>query len=93
MAIGIGIVASIFLLVVLAGISKLRKLPPKKGFGEFTNEFGIVTEDLDPEGYILVNGELWRARAVNDDISISAGTRVKIIKRQQMIFIVEPAEE
>lgn len=92
MAVGIGIVASIFLLVVLAGISKLRKLPPKKGLGEFTNEFGIVTEDLAPEGYIMVNGELWKARSSNENIRIPAGARVKIIERQQMIFIVESAE-
>lgn len=92
MAVGIGIVGSIFLLAVIAGISKLRRLPAKRGFGEFTDEFGIVMEDLDPEGYIQINGELWMAKGRNDDISIPAGTRVKIIERQQMIFIVEPAE-
>jgi membrane-bound serine protease (ClpP class) len=38
---------------------------------------GVVLEALEPEGAVLVDGELWRARARGGDII--AGGRVRIV--------------
>ena len=89
MAVGIGVVGSIFLVVLLAGIARLRKAPVLMGSSEFTGQKGTVVEDLNPEGLIIIRGELWRARS-NDGLSISKGTPVNILERQHMLCVVEP---
>ncbi|HYG12133.1 MAG TPA: NfeD family protein [Pyrinomonadaceae bacterium] len=38
---------------------------------------GVVVEALEPEGAVLVDGELWRARARGDDRI--AGGRVRVV--------------
>ncbi len=37
----------------------------------------VVTDPLDPEGMVMFDGELWRARSVEDDLP--AGTDVEIV--------------
>jgi membrane-bound ClpP family serine protease len=37
---------------------------------------GRAREDLNPAGYVLVAGELWRAEAVESDVPIHAGERI-----------------
>ena len=91
MAVGVGVVGSVFLMIVLVGIAKLRKIPVRMGSREFEGEFGIVVEDLKPEGLIRVKGELWKAISLNEHIP--AGFQVKIIERQQMVCIVEPSKK
>lgn len=88
MAVGIGVVASIFLVILLAGLLKLRKVPVMMGSGEFTGNIGVVVEELNPDGLIQIKGELWKARGVNGEI-IPVGTNVRIIERQHLVCIVE----
>jgi len=53
---------------------------------------GIVVEDLDPEGMIEVEGELWKARVVGS-ARVLRGTRVRIIDYNGLTLIVEPVGE
>ncbi|MGM0396451.1 MAG: NfeD family protein [Bacillota bacterium] len=92
MAVGVGVVGSIFLVVLLAGIVRLRRLPVKMGLSEFLGETGTVIEDLDPAGFIRVHGELWKAKSLDKSI-IPKGTEVRIIERNQMVCIVEPVDD
>lgn len=91
MAVGVGVVGSVFLIIVLSGIARLRKLPIRLSFTEFTEEPGRATEDLDPEGYIQVRGELWKARSFND-VTIYAETKVRIIEKSENVYLVKPLE-
>jgi membrane protein implicated in regulation of membrane protease activity len=54
-------------------------LPPPPGVVEqMVGLAGVTKQDLNPEGYIQVRGELWKAEAASPDIPIPAGTRVRI---------------
>jgi membrane protein implicated in regulation of membrane protease activity len=39
---------------------------------------GRAREDLDPAGYVIVAGELWRAEAIESDLPIPAGARISV---------------
>ena len=50
---------------------------------------GQVFEDLDPEGLILVEGEIWRARSKGGE-KIPRGMKVRVIGVEGLTLIVEP---
>ena len=92
MAAGIGIVGSVFLLVLLAGLIRLRKLPVRMGNTEFANDEGRVLDSLDPDGMIIIRGELWKARSMSGE-TIEPGVSVKVVKREELTCLVEPVEK
>jgi membrane-bound serine protease (ClpP class) len=49
---------------------------------------GTARTDLDPEGEVLVRGELWGARAA---LRISQGTRIRVREIDGLILVVESA--
>jgi membrane-bound serine protease (ClpP class) len=49
---------------------------------------GITRQPLDPEGYVLVKGELWRATAQPPGIPIAADTEVRIEAAEGLTLIV-----
>ena len=59
-----------------AKVIKVRRTRPQTGQEDLVGQEGIVRSALDPEGYVLVHGELWRARS--DDGPIPAGERVEV---------------
>lgn len=89
MAIGMGVVGSIFLVILVTGLARLRKLPARQGRNEFVNAIGTVKDDLDPEGLIMVQGELWRAKSA-DGALIPKDTPVRVVERKQLLCLVEP---
>jgi membrane-bound serine protease (ClpP class) len=40
---------------------------------------GIVTGRLDPEGYVRVRGELWRAETVENERPLEEGQSVTVV--------------
>ena len=56
---------SLALLFALAAakVWQVRRTPPQTGPEELVGQIGYVRRPLDPEGYVLMHGELWRARA------------------------------
>jgi membrane-bound serine protease (ClpP class) len=59
-----------------AKVWQVRRTPPQTGQEELVGQVGIVRTALDPEGYVHVHGELWRARS--EDGAIPAGTPVEV---------------
>ena len=53
---------------------------------------GIVETQLDPEGAVIVNGELWRAR-LNDATSAIGKSKVRVVGTQGHLLLVEPATD
>jgi membrane-bound serine protease (ClpP class) len=47
----------------------------------------VVTTDLDPEGQVRLQGELWQARS---DAGARAGDRVRVVERRGLTLVVEP---
>lgn len=88
LAIGAGVIASVLLIIIVAGIYRLRKSKAVHGEDEFADAVATVSETLDPEGLIKVKGELWRAKAENSN-TIQEGEKVRVLKREGMVCIVE----
>lgn len=56
------------------------------GPDKIVGKSAIVDKELNPEGYIKINGELWKAISV--DGSVSRGERVIVIKLDGMVVTV-----
>ena len=51
---------------------------------------GIVIGRLDPEGYVRVRGELWRAETVDKDRPLEEGRRVAVVGVSGLKLYVRP---
>jgi membrane-bound serine protease (ClpP class) len=61
-----------------AKVLRVRRTRPQTGQEELVGQLGVVRQPLDPEGYVLVHGELWRAQAGDD--SIATGEPVEVVQ-------------
>jgi membrane-bound serine protease (ClpP class) len=59
-----------------AKVWQVRRTPAQTGQEELVGQVGIVRTALDPEGFVHVHGELWRARS--EDGPIPTGTPVEV---------------
>jgi membrane-bound serine protease (ClpP class) len=69
-----------------------RRARPQTGADELADRIGVVRQTLDPEGFVFVNGELWRARAVNGHIPAGETVRVERVD-DGLVLEVARAEE
>lgn len=70
------------------GIEVMRQKPVQ----DLKNLIGMIGEartNIHNDGTVYVNGEEWSARS---QMEISAGSYVKVIKREGLVLIVEPVE-
>ena len=63
----------------------------KTGIARLIGGRGVVKQTLEPEGFVQVAGELWKARAVRGARTIAAGTQVLIEAADGMTLIVSEA--
>lgn len=83
----IAIVAGLALLI--AGLIAASSRHKKAGAGDIKlmGETGQVDTQLDPEGTVLVHGELWRARS-SDGSVISSDASVRVVGFQDHLVLV-----
>jgi membrane protein implicated in regulation of membrane protease activity len=62
----------------------------RSGIERLIGERGVVKQRLDPEGYVLVHGELWKARQALPGEHLAPGTRVRVAAFDGMLLLVEP---
>jgi membrane-bound serine protease (ClpP class) len=60
------------------------------GAAALVGQTGTATEDLKPEGYIRIRGELWRAELAAGASSVRAGGRVRVISAHGLTLTVSP---
>ncbi len=89
LALGVGVVGALFVGIVIAGLLRIRRSRPVHGDDEFSESRAYVVEDVDPEGLIRVQGEIWRANSQDGEV-ITRGQRVSIVGREGMLLIVKP---
>jgi membrane-bound serine protease (ClpP class) len=70
----LALAAGAFLLVRLVVDAQRRR--PVTGPAGMIGQEGVVAEPLDPEGWVLVAGERWRARS---EAAVAAGDRVEVL--------------
>jgi membrane-bound ClpP family serine protease len=52
---------------------------------------GTVSSDLDPEGWVQIGPERWRARVAHEHAPVPAGGAVRVTAVQGLLLRVEPA--
>jgi membrane-bound serine protease (ClpP class) len=58
-------------------IVQVRRAPVVTGESELVGQIGVVREALDPEGFVFVHGELWRARTEGESVPPGETVRVE----------------
>ena len=79
--------AALFLLV-LTMLLRSRRRPVVTGKEGLLGAEGETVAWNGDEGRVRVNGEIWRARAQRP---LEAGARIKVIDREGLVLVVEPA--
>jgi membrane-bound serine protease (ClpP class) len=64
-------------LFAAAKIVQVRRAAVVTGEDELVGQIGVVRQALDPEGYVFVHGELWRARTHGDSVPPGESVRVE----------------
>ena len=78
-------IVAALLLIVLSSRHK------KSASGEvvLVGRHGTVEAELAPEGAVIVDGEMWRARS-QDGATIEVGTSVRVRGARAHLLVVEP---
>ena len=61
----------------------------KTGSEELVGARGVAQEELAPDGYVRVRGELWHAEANPGNAPIPAGSPIRVLAAQGMTLIVK----
>ncbi len=82
---------SLFFVAVAALAFKAHRARPRTGKQGLIGEAGVVKQALDPEGKVLVHGELWKARAAD---RMPEGSRVRVVGVEDGLqLVVAPMED
>jgi len=68
---------------------------PAGGSGGAENVLGalaVVSVALDPEGWVRIGAERWRARVASRHAPVSAGASVRVVGVEGLLLQVEPAQ-
>jgi membrane-bound serine protease (ClpP class) len=68
---------------------RARRLKTRLGVDALVGQVASAMEALNPEGHVLVDGEIWRAVS---DQSVAKGASLRVIGRQQYLLRVTPLE-
>ena len=60
---------------------------------QLVGEAGVATQQLDPDGYVRVRGELWHAEAAPGMQPVPQGSRIRVESARGMTLIVTPDRE
>ncbi|MGQ9477225.1 MAG: NfeD family protein [Candidatus Bipolaricaulia bacterium] len=75
-------------LLVYPAVRRSTKQPAYTGMESLIGEQGFVVDPLNPEGYVKVRGELWRARS--EGLPIPAGTEIEVHATDGIRLLVGP---
>ena len=85
-AVPLAVITVILLRLALAAMRR-KSLTGEEGM---INSVGVAQTDINPEGRVLIRGEVWRARAGQNILS---GARVRVIALEGFTLRVEPESE
>lgn len=77
-----------FFLFAVGAVLRTRLTRSTTGKEGMRDTIGVVRESIDPEGYVFVTGELWRARSTMGPIPI--GDFVRVLDVDGLTLVVEP---
>jgi len=74
----VGVVFAAFFLMVMMAVIRMRKMPVSMGIEAMIGERATARSYLNPEGFVFIRGERWKA--VAEDAPISEGTPVEVTR-------------
>src|SRR5947209_20225933 len=80
------------LVVVLVIVAASRHKKAATGEIELVGAIGLVETTLEPEGSVMIRGELWRARSCVGR-KIERGQRVRVVGARGHLIEVEPIQQ
>ncbi len=89
-AVAVVLPLGIIVVILLRFAMAARKKKSIAGQEGMIDAVGVARTDLEPEGKVLVHGEIWEARAQQ---KVSKGTRVRVREVQGLTLVVEPVSE
>ena len=90
--IGIAVALGVFFVIVARAALKARTAPVVTGTDKLIGEEGVVTQPLDPSGYVRVRGEVWAATLDNGAGPAPVGAKVMVWDVQGLTLHVAPVE-
>jgi membrane-bound serine protease (ClpP class) len=76
--VAVGAVFAAFFLMMVTAIIRMRRIPPSSGIEAMVGQRATARSYLNPEGFVFIRGERWKA--VAEDAPISEGTPVDVIE-------------
>jgi len=81
---------SLFFISVIALALKAQLRRPLGGKEGLVGEEGTAVSDIGPEGKVLIHGEYWDAES---NVPVTKGTRVRVIRVENLKAKIEPIEK
>lgn len=88
-ALSVATTLALFTTVALAKAIQARRAPAATGLQQLIGQTGLVREPIAPAGLVLVNGELWRARADGGPVRPGETVRIEDVG-DDLVLRVEP---
>lgn len=90
----IGVVGSyaVFAAFLVNALVRTRRTPAVSGVRALIGMYGTARTAMDPEGTVMVHGELWRGHVVGGD-PVPEGERVEVVGQEGMELHVKKSEE
>jgi membrane-bound serine protease (ClpP class) len=87
-AIGVSAAFGVITVFLLRLAWRARRMKSRLGVDAMVGSPASAMEPLEPEGHVLVEGEIWRAVASEP---VAKGTPLRVIGHEQYLLRVEPA--
>ncbi len=84
--IGNAAISAVFFIWVLGMVVRIRRRPSVSGKDTLLDAVGIVSADMDGEGYVQILGESWKALS---DTPLKQGTKVRVKAVNGLVIQVE----
>lgn len=85
---GVTAVLGIFFLFIVTSIWRGRRKPSVTGREGLIGSTGVIRHKLNPEGYVFVQGALWRASSPLGELN--EGTKVRVVGVEGLLLTVMP---
>ncbi len=84
----VALLTASFFVFGIAKVIQSKKLRPSTGGEQMIGMEGIVDKELNPIGQIKIHGELWKAKAKNQE-NIGEGSKIKVVDRENLLLLVK----
>jgi membrane-bound serine protease (ClpP class) len=90
LALAVSIVAGGYLWIAIRKVMEAELSSPRHNLATLIGEIGEAKSDIEDEGSVQIDGELWTARSTT---KIPNGTRLRVVGREGFVLLVEPISQ